>query len=41
MPKLKGYKEIIRYEMHHSDIQRNWRKAYVSYLFVFALIYEF
>lgn len=41
MPKLKGYKEIIRHEMRHSDIQRNCRKAYmnyVSYLFVFALI---
>lgn len=41
VPKLKGYKEIIRHEMHHSDIQRNWRKAYmnyVSHLFVFALI---
>lgn len=41
VPKLKGYKEIIRYEMHHSDIQRNWRKAYMNYvlyLFVFALI---
>lgn len=41
VPKLKGYKEIIRHEMRHSDIQRNCRKAYmnyVSYLFVFALI---